>query len=76
MATWEAKIGRILVWGQTRQIVHKTPSLNNQSQMDWRCGSSNWVPALQNWGPGFKFQSHKKKKPKTYLLQILQEETR
>jgi hypothetical protein len=26
LATWEAEIGRIKIWGQPRQIVHETPS--------------------------------------------------
>jgi hypothetical protein len=32
--------------------------------MDWRCGSSSRVPALQALSPEFKLQSHKKKKKK------------
>jgi hypothetical protein len=40
-ATWAAEIWRITVRGQPRQIVLKTPHLqNNQSKMDWRCDSS------------------------------------
>jgi hypothetical protein len=26
LATWEAEIGKIALWGQPRQIVHKIPS--------------------------------------------------
>jgi hypothetical protein len=33
-------------------------SKNNQSQMDWRYGSRNRVPALQAQSPEFKSQSH------------------
>jgi hypothetical protein len=33
---------------------------NNQSKMDWRCGSSSSMPALQAWSPKFKTQFHKK----------------
>jgi hypothetical protein len=41
-ATWEAEIRRIMVQGQTRQIVCYMPfPKNNQNKMDWRCGSSN-----------------------------------
>jgi hypothetical protein len=40
LAPWEAEIRRIVVQGQLRQRVHKTPiSKNNQSKMDWRCSS-------------------------------------
>jgi hypothetical protein len=46
-ATWEAEIRSIMVQGQPGQIVHKPSSQNNQSKMDWRCGSSSRVPALQ-----------------------------
>jgi hypothetical protein len=35
---------------------------NNQSKMDWRCGSSSRVPALQVRSPEFKFQSYKKER--------------
>jgi hypothetical protein len=62
LATWEAKITRITVWGQPRQIVHKTPSSkNNQSKMDWRHTSSSRAPALQSQSPEFKPKSHPKK---------------
>jgi hypothetical protein len=33
-------------------------------KLDWRCGSSNTVPALQAQRPEFKSQSHQKKKKK------------
>jgi hypothetical protein len=39
---------------------------NNQSKMDWRCGSS--APALQAWSPEFKPQSHQKKKSSQVLV--------
>jgi hypothetical protein len=46
LVTWEAEIGKIAVWGHARP--HVTPfSKNNQSKMDWRCGSSDRSPALQ-----------------------------
>jgi hypothetical protein len=32
--------------------------------MDWRCGSSNKVPALQGQNSEFKPQSHQKKSEK------------
>jgi hypothetical protein len=48
LATWEAEI-RTTVASQPGQIVHDTPHLqNNQSKMDWRCGSSSRVPDLQS----------------------------
>jgi hypothetical protein len=42
---------------------------NNQSKVNWKCGSSNRVPDLpvpdlQMQNPEFKPQSHKKKKKK------------
>jgi hypothetical protein len=40
---------------------------NNQSKMDWRCGSSRRAPALQVWNAEFKPQSHKKKKEEVAL---------
>jgi hypothetical protein len=36
--------------------------------MNWRCGSSNRVPALQVQSPDFKPQSHQKKKKKELLM--------
>jgi hypothetical protein len=61
LATWEAEIRRIMVQGQPGQIFLETPHLqNNQSRMDWRCGSSSRTPALQAQSPEFKSQSHKK----------------
>jgi hypothetical protein len=49
LATWEAGIRGIAVWGQPGQIVSRSHLQNNQSKMDWRCVSSQWtgVPALQ-----------------------------
>jgi hypothetical protein len=45
--------------------VHMRPNLqNNQSKMDWRCGSSDRIPALQAQSPEFKPQSHQKKRKK------------
>jgi hypothetical protein len=35
---------------------------NKQSKMEWRCGSSSKVSALQSQSPEFKPQSHQKKK--------------
>jgi hypothetical protein len=65
LATWKAEIGRIMVWGQPGQILFKTPlSKNNQVKMDWRCGSSSRMPALQTQSPEFKSQSHAKNKQK------------
>jgi hypothetical protein len=32
---------------------------NNQSKMDWKCGSSSREPALQTWSPEFEPQVHK-----------------
>jgi hypothetical protein len=42
LATWEAEMWRIEVRRQPGQIVLETPSpnlQNNQSKVDWRCGS-------------------------------------
>jgi hypothetical protein len=56
LATWEDEIRRIVVQGQLGQIVHETPPhlQNNQSKMDWRCGSSSRVPALPAQSPEVK----------------------
>jgi hypothetical protein len=52
LVTWEAEIERIVVWGHPGQIVLETPSPNNnQSKVEWRCGSSGMVPPLQVWSP-------------------------
>jgi hypothetical protein len=37
---------------------------NNQSKMNWRCGSSGGAPSLQVQSPEFKPQSHVKKEKK------------
>jgi hypothetical protein len=67
----EGWAGRIEVWGQLRQIILETPHLqNNQSKMDWRCGSSSRVPALQVWSPEFKLQFHNQKKVSKIWTQI------
>jgi hypothetical protein len=47
LSYWEAKIRRISIWGQPREIVWETPLQNNKSKMDWRCGSSGRALALQ-----------------------------
>jgi hypothetical protein len=61
--TLEAKIERIVVQGQLRQIALKAPiSKISRAKMDWRCGSSSTAPALQVQSPKFKPQSHQKKK--------------
>jgi hypothetical protein len=39
LAIWEAEVRRTVVQGQLGQIVHKTYHQNNQSKMDWICGS-------------------------------------
>jgi hypothetical protein len=36
-------------------------SKNNQSKMDWICGSSSTAPALQVQSPEFKSKYHKEK---------------
>jgi hypothetical protein len=59
-----AGIRRFKVQGQPRQIVHKTHLQNIQGKMDWRCGSSGRVPALQVLNPKFKPQSYHLKKKK------------
>jgi hypothetical protein len=35
---------------------------NNQSKMEWRCGSSSRTPALRIWSPELKPQSQQNKK--------------
>jgi hypothetical protein len=67
-ATWEAQIGRIVVKVQARtgKQLRDSISKNNQSKMDWRCGSSGRAPALQVQSPEFKFthtHTHTQTKP-------------
>jgi hypothetical protein len=59
LAAWEAEIGRVKFQGQPEQIV--PPYKNNHSKMNWRCGSSGRVPALQEQNLEFKPQSGRKK---------------
>jgi hypothetical protein len=48
LATWEAKIGRVKVPGQSRQIVFETPiSKITREKWDRQRGSSGRVPALR-----------------------------
>jgi hypothetical protein len=58
LVTWETKIGRIVVQGQSGEIILETPHphhlQNNQSKMDWRHDSSSRVPVLQARSPEFK----------------------
>jgi hypothetical protein len=50
-----------MVQGQLGKIAHKTPHLqNNQSKMDWSCGSGGRAPALKVPIPEFKTQSYQK----------------
>jgi hypothetical protein len=60
---WEAEIRRIIIQGQSRQIVHKTPSpkLSEQS------GFKVWL-AFQAQSSEFKPQSHQKKKKKSHFI--------
>jgi hypothetical protein len=37
----------------------RLPLQNNQSKMDWWCGSKGRAPVLQAGSPQFKIQSHK-----------------
>jgi hypothetical protein len=39
LATWEAEIGRIVVWGQLGKQFTRSHLQINQSKMDWSCGS-------------------------------------
>jgi hypothetical protein len=54
LATWEAEIRRITVWGQPGQIVCKTLLQNYQSKLDWRHGSRDRAPVLQAWSHELK----------------------
>jgi hypothetical protein len=55
------RIKRIAVGDQPGQIVHETPSLNNESKIDLRCGSGGKASVLQVRSPKFKPQFHEKK---------------
>jgi hypothetical protein len=46
LTAWEAEIGRISAQGHIRQTVSKTHLQNDQSKMNWRCGSSGRMSAL------------------------------
>jgi hypothetical protein len=54
-------IRRVMIQGQTRQMIHETSFQNNWRKINWRYGSSSRTPALQVWSPEFKPQSHPKK---------------
>jgi hypothetical protein len=56
-------MGRSQVQGQPTQIVCETPPhlQNNQSKMDWRCGSSNRAPALRGLQGSNPSNTEKKK---------------
>jgi hypothetical protein len=70
LATWKAEIGRMVVQSQTRQTVCKTSSpKNNQSRMDWGCGSSGRVPALLKCQSYHKKKKRKKERKKLKYLQ-------
>jgi hypothetical protein len=45
LATWEAEIGRIEVWGQYRQVVHKT-SISKITTAKWTRGVSQAIELL------------------------------
>jgi hypothetical protein len=47
VATWEAEIRRIVVWGCLGIYFMKPHLQNNYSKMDWRCCSGSRVPTLQ-----------------------------
>jgi hypothetical protein len=69
LVTWEAEIRRITVRGQPGQIIHKIPIYKiMRAKMDWRCGSSGGMPALEVQSPEFKPQSHQKKKKFFFCL--------
>jgi hypothetical protein len=57
LATWDAEIRRIVVWGQPRQFVRHNLQTNHR-KMDLKCDSSSTVPALQAQSPEFKSHSH------------------
>jgi hypothetical protein len=61
LASWDTEIRRIKVGGQSGQIVLDPHLQNNQSKMDWRCGSSGRTPALQAQGSKFKPHCHQKR---------------
>jgi hypothetical protein len=54
LATWQAQIQRITIWGQRGKLFGDSHLQNNQSKMGWRCGSSSRAPALRAWSPEFK----------------------
>jgi hypothetical protein len=47
LATLEAEIGMIEVPGQSEKTVLYNQLQNNEGKMDWSCGSSSRVPALE-----------------------------
>jgi hypothetical protein len=56
------------------EIVCETPpsSKITRAKMDWRCGSSVRVPALQEQSPEFKLQSQQKaNKQKTWYIYLI-----
>jgi hypothetical protein len=64
LTTWEAEIRRISLRPAQANSSQDPHQQNNQSKMDWRCGSSGRGPVLQVQSPELKPQSHQKKKKK------------
>jgi hypothetical protein len=64
LVTWEAEIGRTVVWGQPRQTVRCEWDLisKHRCKVDRRRGSRSKAPALQVRSPECKLQSHKQNK--------------
>jgi hypothetical protein len=59
LVNWEAEILKIAAPANSSPDPHPQ---NNQSKMNWGCGSKLKAPTLQVRSPKFKSQSHKKKK--------------
>jgi hypothetical protein len=59
LATWRLRYGRLKFEASPGKRVHEIPQ-NNQSKIDWRCGSSGRAPALQAQTSVFTSQSHQK----------------
>jgi hypothetical protein len=63
VATWEAEIGRIVVQGQPRQIVHEIP-ISKIIRTKWTAGMAQVVECLVRKGKGLNSNRPPQKKTK------------
>jgi hypothetical protein len=67
LATWKADIGVLQFEVNLGKCLWDPTSKITKAKMDWRCGTSGRVTALEVWSLEFKPQCHQKKK-KIFLI--------